>query len=280
MAARFRFAICNEVFQDSAAEGGIARARTLGYEGIEIAPFTLGTDPAALSPGRRREIRAAIDASGPRFVGLHWLLTTPPGLHMTTRDDALRRRTWEYVYRLVDLCADLGGGVMVFGSPRQRSTVDGMASEDAAAILAAELAAAAPRAEARGVKLLLEALPKNQTDVVNSLAEAVAIVRQIGSPAVRTMFDTHNAVDEPEPHTDLIRRYFPYIAHVHVNETDGREPGMGSYDFPRLLAALADLDYSGWVSVEVFDFSRDAEEIAGRALATLRAASPAQLQTI
>ncbi|HEX7359190.1 MAG TPA: sugar phosphate isomerase/epimerase family protein [Bryobacteraceae bacterium] len=280
MAAGFRFAVCNEVFQNCPVESGIERVRALGYAGIEIAPFTLASDPAALSETRRREIRSAIEASGLHMAGLHWLLTVPPGLHMTTRDELLRRRTWEYVYRLVDLCADLGGGVMVFGSPKQRSTVEGMNPDEAAAVLAAELAAAAACAEARGVKLLLEALPKNQTNVVNSLAEAVAIVRQIDSPAVQTMFDTHNAVDEIEPHADLIRRYFPYIAHVHVNETDGREPGMGSYDFSSVLAALADLNYSGWISVEAFDFSRDAEEIAGGALRTLRAAMPAQLQTI
>lgn len=284
VAKHFRFAICNEVFQGLRPEDGIARIRKLGYQGIEIAPFTLGPDPAALTPDRRREIRSAIQQSGLCFVGLHWLLTAPPGLHMTTTDTALRRRTWDYIHRLIDLCADLAGaengGVMVFGSPRQRSTADGMSPPDAAANLAAGLAAAAPRAEGRGVKLLLEALPKNQTDVVNSLAEAVAIVRQIDSPAVQTMFDTHNAIDETEPHSELIRRYFSWLAHVHVNETDGREPGMGNYDFGSLLAVLAELDYSGWVSVEAFDFSRDPEEIAARALHTLRAAGPVQLQKL
>lgn len=280
MAVRFRFAICNEVFQGLPAEHAIERVRALGYEGIEFAPFTLSSDPAALSAPRRREIRTAIEQSGMRFVGLHWLLAAPPGLHMTTSDDVVRRRTWEYVRRLIDLCADFGSGVMVFGSPRQRSTVPGVSPREASEIFAAELAAVAPHAEGSGIQLLVEALSKNQTDVVNSLAEAVEIVREIGSPAVQTMFDTHNAVDETEPHTVLIRRYFPYIAHVHVNENDGREPGMGSYDFPRLLATLADLDYSGWLSVEAFDFSRDPEEIAARALCTLRAASPVQLQSI
>lgn len=280
MAAPFRFAICNEVFRDSPVESAIDRVAALGYAGIEIAPFTLGPDPGAASAARRREIRSAIEGAGLGFAGLHWLLSVPPGLHMTTREESLRRRTWEYIYRLVDLCADLGGGVMVFGSPKQRSAVDGMKPQEATAVLASELAAAAPHAEARGVQLLLEALSSEQTDVVNSLAEAVAIVRRIDHPAVRTMFDTHNAVDETEPHPELIRRYIPYIAHVHVNETDGREPGMGTYDFSSVLAALAESHYSGWISVEAFDFSRDAEEIAGGALRTLRAAMPAQLQTI
>lgn len=280
MAAAFRFGICNEVFQRASVESAIERVAALGYAGIEIAPFTLGPDPASASAARRREIRSAMEGTGLGFAGLHWLLTAPPGLHMTTREESLRRRTWEYIYRLVDLCADLGGGVMVFGSPKQRSAVDGMKPQEAVAVFASELAAAAPHAEARGVQLLIEALSRQQTDVVNSLAEAVAIVRQIDSPALRTMFDTHNAVDETEPHPELIRRYIPYIAHVHVNETDGREPGMGTYDFSSVLAALAESHYSGWISVEAFDFSRDAEEIAGGALRTLRAAIPAQLQTI
>lgn len=280
MAARFRFAICNELFQDSSAERGFERARAAGYEGVEIAPFTLSSDPAALEASRRREIRSALGQAGLQFTGLHWLLAAPPGLHMTAPDRTLRRRTWEYVYRLIDLCADLGGGVMVFGSPRQRSTVGGMSAEDATAVLADELAAVAPRAESCGVKLLVEALSKDQTDVVNSIAEAVAIVRQIGSPAVQTIFDTHNAVNETEPHPELVRRYFPHIAHVHVNENDGREPGMGNYDFARLLATLADLEYSGWISVEAFDFSRDADEIAARAIRTLQEASLMQLHSL
>jgi D-psicose/D-tagatose/L-ribulose 3-epimerase len=123
------------------------------------------------------------------------------------------------------------------------------------------------------VKILVEALPLDQSDVLNSLADAVRIVRQIGSPGVQTMFDVHNAVDEKENHSDLIRRYLPYIRHVHVNEMDGREPGMGDYDFAPLLKTLAEVNYAGWISVEAFDFTRDPEEIAKRAIEHLKAAA-------
>jgi sugar phosphate isomerase/epimerase len=98
--------------------------------------------------------------------------------------------------------------------------------------------------------------------VVNTLAEAASIVRQIGSPAIQTMFDTHNAVDEIEPHASLIEKYFDVIRHVHVNEMDGKHPGMGAYDFKPLLTALERLGYKGWVSLEAFDFSFGAERIA------------------
>ena len=68
------------------------------------------------------------------------------------------------------------------------------------------------------MRILVEALPHNQSNIINRLADAVAIVEQIGSPAIRTMFDSHNAVDETEPHPDVIRRYWQYIEHIHVNE--------------------------------------------------------------
>jgi D-psicose/D-tagatose/L-ribulose 3-epimerase len=271
MAARFRFSVCNEVFERTPFLQAIKTIGVLGYDGVEIAPFTLAEVPAAVTPAQRSEYRRILAQENLAFVGLHWLMVSPPGLHVTTSDNALRKKSWEHIRQLIDLCGDLGdGGVMVFGSPKQRSTVEGLSPARATAIFTDELANVAPQAVQRGVRILVEALPSNQSDVVNTLSEAVGIVEAIGSPAVQTMFDTHNAIDETEPHTELIKRYFSHIAHIHVNETDGREPGTGDYDFAALLSALDDLDYRGWVSLEVFDFSRGAETIAGGALRHLR----------
>jgi D-psicose/D-tagatose/L-ribulose 3-epimerase len=281
MQASYRFAICNELFQDVPLASVCRVVRELGYEGLEIAPFTLSSDPASLSSAERREICDAIQNAGLRFVGLHWLLSAPPDLQAVAANEAQRKRTWDYIHLLVDLCADLSGcdaklnGVVVFGSPKQRSSRDGLTPKEAADIFTHELAHLAPHAESRGVQVLVEPLAANQTDVVNTLAEAATIVRQIGSPAVQTMFDVHNAIDEAGPHSELIRRYASHIRHVHVNELDGREPGTGDYDFGALLQTLADLNYSGWVSLEAFDFSRDPREVAARAIQHLKANLPA-----
>jgi sugar phosphate isomerase/epimerase len=132
------------------------------------------------------------------------------------------------------------------------------------------LASVAPRAEERGVTILMEALPHSQSDVVHTLADAAAVVREINSPAVRTMFDCHNAEDETEPHDRLIERYFPLIRHVHVNEMDGAHPGTGSYDFVRIFRALMRLDYRGWISLEAFDFAAGAETIAAETIGYLK----------
>lgn len=276
MPAGLRFAICNEIFGQSPLDQVCADVSALSYQGFEIAPFTLAPDPSALDISERQHVRKTIGRHGLQFVGLHWLLTAPAGLHATTRDETLRERTWNYVHHFVDLCADLAvpesndKPVLVFGSPKQRAARDGMSCKEATDVFVHELAQVAPHAECRGVTILIEALPLNQCDVVTSLAEAVSIVKQIGSPAIQTMFDVHNAVDETRPHPELLRRYFPYIRHVHVNEIDGREPGMGNYDFAPVLQTLIDLNYKGWVSVEAFDFSRDPIDIARKSIDRLR----------
>ncbi|HEY7303876.1 MAG TPA: sugar phosphate isomerase/epimerase family protein [Bryobacteraceae bacterium] len=283
----YRFAVCNELFQNLPFAETCKQVRALGYTGLEIAPFTLGPNAGELTREERQSLRRAIHDAGLGFVGLHWLLVGPPSLHATTPDENTRRRTWEYIRSLIDLAADLadnnrGQVVVVFGSPKQRSTVDGMTPYDAVRVFAQELSCAAPHAEARGVTILLEPLSPEQTDVVTTLEEAVSIVKEIKSPAVQTMFDVHNAVREREPHMRLIREFARFIRHVHVNEYDGREPGTGDYDFRALLATLGETGYSGWISLEAFDFSRDPFDVAQRAIHHLRAVAPpgALTQTI
>lgn len=265
----FHQAICNEVFQGWPFHEACRRIRAIGYEGIEIAPFTLSETPAAISVDQRRQYRGIMASEGLRFVGLHWLMVAPKRLHVTTPDAALRERSWQHIRDLVDLCADLGGGVMVFGSPKQRCTTGGSTVAEARARFQDGLSEVSEHAMESEVTLLVEALPADQSDVVETLAEAVEIVKAIGSPAIRTMFDTHNAVDEKEPHAVLVDRYFEYISHVHVNEMNGGHPGTADYDFKPVLEVLKRRGYCGWVSLEAFNFEPGAEKIASESLAYL-----------
>ena len=267
MLDRFRHAICNDLYEKKPFAESCRAIRATGYAGIEIAPFTLDGNPASIPASKRREYSAVIRSEGLEFVGLHWLLVSPAGLHATTPDITLRRKTWEHLRMLVDLCADLGPrGVMVFGSPKQRSATGGLAPAEATRLLAQGLADLAPHAIERGVTILLEALPSSDTDVVTSLDEAARIVRDIGSEAIRTMFDCHNAVKEREPHAVLVDRHFDLIRHVHLNELDGRHPATGAYDYKPVLEVLSRRGYSGWLSLEVFDFTAGADRIASESL--------------
>jgi sugar phosphate isomerase/epimerase len=270
MPQRLRHAICNEIFENWTFAKTCRAIRQAGYSGIEIAPFTLAEYPSTLSPARRRECRDIINAEGLQFAGLHWLMVRPKGLHVTTPDADLRSRSWEHIRHLIDLCADLGpDGVLVFGSPQQRATIGGLSRAEATRHFVEGLAAAAPHAGQRGVTILIEALPLGQCDVVTSLDEAAALVREIDHPAIRTMFDCHNAIDETEPHAALVDRHYDLIRHIHVNELDGRHPGTGSYDFKALFNVLRRREYGGWISLEAFDFTPGAKTVARESLAFL-----------
>ena len=151
MSYRFRHAICNEAFEKFPFPDACHAIRKAGYEGIEIAPFTLAEDPSTIPASQRREYRSIIQSEGLRFVGLHWLMVSPKGLHVTTPDTALRTQSWQHIRNLVDLCADLGpGGVMVFGSPNQRATTGGLTREQATRHYVDGLASVAPHAVEHG----------------------------------------------------------------------------------------------------------------------------------
>lgn len=272
----FKLAVCNELFEGSDFAASCRLLKKVGWQGIEIAPFTLQKDASTLPAERRREVRDIIVSEGLEFVGLHWLTVGPKGLHVTTPDESQRRSSWDFVRRLADLCADLrpeggSGGVMVFGSPFQRRT-DGAFSVAAAVRNFIEgVRSIAPLLEDRGVTFCVEALPIAQSDVILTLDEAVEVVRNVNSPAVQTMFDSHNAIDEAEPHADIVKKHWDLIRHIHVNELDGSYPRPGGgYDFKPLLQVAKDRAFGGWVSMEVFDFTPGSEKIVTEAYAYLR----------
>jgi D-psicose/D-tagatose/L-ribulose 3-epimerase len=262
----FKYSICNEVFEKWEFAAQCRAIKAAGYEGVEIAPFTLADHLDEISAARRRELSNIMRSEGIQFAGLHWLLITPKWLHITTADRAIREKSWAYFKQLIDFCADLGDkGIMVLGSPKQRAS-QGSSAEEATRHLKDGLAKVAPHAGERGITILIEPLAGKDTDVVNTLDQAVRMVEEIRHPAIQTMFDFHNTPDEREALDALVKRHFSRIRHIHVNEMDGRYPGTGNLDFRPVFQVLADLKYSRWVSLEVFDFKPGPEEIARAAM--------------
>jgi sugar phosphate isomerase/epimerase len=265
-----KFAICNEIFQGWKLEDTFAYAAQAGYQGVELAPFTLADSVHDLSPARRRQIREAAARAGVQIVGLHWLLVKPAGLHLTAPDAALRARTSRYFCDLVDCCADLGGGVMIIGSPQQRSVLPGVAPEQAWTWATAALRAPVARAEARGVTLCLEPLAPAETNFINTAAEAIRLTAQFDSPRFQIILDVKAMCAEAIPIPQLIRESWPHFAHFHANDRNLKGPGFGAVDFTPIAAALQAVGYAGWVSVEVFQFEEGPEAIATRSLDYLK----------
>ncbi|WP_275569348.1 sugar phosphate isomerase/epimerase family protein [Psychromarinibacter sediminicola] len=246
-------------------------ARELGYAGLELAPSTLGEAPHRLGPGERAEIRRMIEGAGVRVTGLHWLLTGYPDLSITDR--RVRSETRGVLCDLVDLCADLGGSVLVHGSPQQRVRPEGISDEDLLDDLARLFAPVADRAASRGVTYCIEPLATAETAVVNTVEEGVRLVDAIDRPAFRTMIDCSAAGRVEPPVADLIRNWIPSgkIGHIHANDTNRGGPGMGEDPFHDIVAALIETGWEAPVGVEPFRTIVDATVTAGVAAATLRA---------
>ncbi len=257
-----KLALCNEVLGDRALAEQCEYAAALGYAGLEIAPYTLDELPHQVPADKRRDIRQTIEASGLVVSGLHWLLVTPPDLSITSADAGVRAKTREVMCGLVSLCGDLGGAVLVHGSPKQRWLPDDPAAAAAARGWAldafAEVAAAA---EACGVTYCIEALAPPHANFVTTVAEAAAIVDEIASPALRTMIDLGAARANPAeaPVEELIAKWLPsgHVAHIQLRDRSRRGPGQGDDTFAGPLDALDRHGYRSWIAVEPIELEPD-----------------------
>jgi D-psicose/D-tagatose/L-ribulose 3-epimerase len=269
MISPIRISLCNEVLRELDFPAQCVLAKGLGYDGVEVAPFTLSDEPDRLPAARRAELRRIAEDHGIAITGLHYLLLAPPGLSITSPDAAVRGRTTDVMRALIALCADLGGQILVHGSPRQRPVAQGQSKADALAHATACFAAIAKDAEQAGVTYCIEALAAPEAELINTVAEAAAIVDEIGSPAVRTMIDTCAAArSERSPIPEVIARWLPTgkIAHVHLNDPNRRGPGQGDLRFGPILAALQRHAYCGLCSVEPFVYEPDGPTCAARAI--------------
>jgi len=265
-----KFAICNEIFQGWNITDILAYAAKAGYAGVEIAPFTLANSVNDISSGERRKIRDAAARHGIEIAGIHWVLVKPEGLYINHPDAALRQRTAQYFCDLVDFCADLGGKVMVVGSPKQRNILPDVSPEQARDWAAATFRHAVRQAEQREVTICFEPLAPAETNFVNTAAEAIQFVQQVPSPRFKIILDVKAMCAEAKPIPQIIRESWPHFAHFHANDRNLKGPGFGDVDFKPIAAALREVGYEGFVSVEVFNFQEGPETIATRSLNYLK----------
>ncbi len=265
----WQYAICNELFEGWSLEDTANFVADLGYQGLELAPFTLCDLVTDLSVAERRKIRQTIEGTGLALVGLHWLLAKTKRFQVNDPDPDIRARTTQYMLDLIDCCADIGGEVLIFGSPQQRKVQAGWSYAEAWQSAVEMMHRCGEYAQERGVLFCVEPLSTNETDFIVKVDEAAALVRQVDHPGFQMMVDTKAMSHTPHPIPDQMRRVNPLFHHVHVNDPNLRGPGMGDLDFRPILKTLQDLNYSRWVSVEVFDFTPGARYTAHESLAYL-----------
>ena len=254
--------ICNELFVNWPWEKICDFAGGVGYQGIEVAPFTLAERAELITPRQRAAIHESAESRGMEIIGLHWLLMKPPGLYITHPDTGIRRETARYFVELVGLCADLGGKVMVIGSPKQRNLMQGVKREQAMGYAAEVFTPCLELAGKHGVTLAIEPLSTRETDFLMCASDAVELIERIDHPNFRLQLDVKAMSYEYKPIPQIIRESAKYLAHFHVNDPNLLGPGMGEIGYGPIIAALRKAGYDGWLSVEAFDMQYGAERIA------------------
>jgi sugar phosphate isomerase/epimerase len=265
-----QFAICNEIFQGWKLEDTFAYAGKVGYDAVEIAPFTIAKYVTEISTGERQKIRDAAARSGVAISAIHWVLVQTEGLHLTHPDAAVRDRTSQYLCRLVDFCADIGGKIVVVGSPKQRNIMQGVSRQQAWDAATAVFREPVMQAEKRGATICFEPLAPAETNFINTAAEAIQFVQQLSTPHLKIILDVKAMCSESKPVPQIIRESWPHFAYFHANDKNLKGPGFGEVDFKPIAAALKEVGYDGTVSVEVFKFEDGPEVIATKSLEHLK----------
>ena len=267
-----KFAICNETFLDWPFDKAFDFAAECGYSGIEIAPFTMATDARQIGSARRAEVRRQAEEAGLEVVGLHWLLAKTSGFHLTSPDSEVRGQTALYVQDLARLCRDLGGSKMIFGSPAQRNILPGVTPQQAFDYAAGVVGQCLGVLEETSVTLCIEPLAPAEGNFLNTAAEAVRLIEKVGHPNCRLILDCKAMSSEAVPIPELVRRHISLLEHFHANDPNKQGPGFGELDFVPIFAALGEVDYRGWVSVEVFDYSPGIERLARESIEYMQGA--------
>lgn len=268
----FRYSLCNEVLGDYDFAEQCRLASLLGYKGLEIAPYTLDIEPQRISSQKINELKSIAASNDVEITGLHWLLVKPEGLSITTGDKRVHQKTVDVMCSLIDLCAELGGKVLVHGSPHQRR-LDSENPQKSREQAESAFHIAAEAATRAGVVYCLEPLAQNETNFINTVAEATALVEKIDLAGFKTMIDTSAAGQtENDKVATLIRRWVPAgnIAHIQLNDRNRRGPGQGQDHFGEVLAALRDTNYAGFIAIEPFIYEPDGLSTAARVIGYLQ----------
>lgn len=283
-----KLGICNELFEGWEFSQICEACCRWGYSGLELAPFTLNeysltskTPVGEFSPGwqqqsaaDRRLLRQTAASYQLEIIGLHWLLAKTAGLHVTTGDKSIRQKTAAYLGELAGLCAELGGQVMVFGSPHQRSFSAEQTPAQADDNFRHVLELLLPHLERHQIALALEPLGPAETNFMQTAQWARVFIDEFDSPWLRLHLDVKAMSTETIPYQQIIRDNRDILIHFHANDPNRLGPGMGEVDFEPIMAALNESHYQGYLSVEVFDYSPGAETIAQTSVDYLRRFCP------
>ncbi len=231
------------VFHDDLAFG-VRQAAALGYDAVELfAPGPTAITPHVLRPLLNETgLPVAAVGTGAGWLIHQWSLTSP--------DEAVRRRAIDFIRSMIDFGATYGAPA-ILGSMQGRhgGAVTPIQARDWLRSALDELGTAAA---ARGVPFIYEPLNRYETNLVNTLADGVALLKSLSTDNVRLLADLYHMNIEEVDLADALRAAGPAVGHVHFVDSNRRPVGCGHIGFGPIIAALREIGYTGYLSAEAF----------------------------
>lgn len=217
--------------------------KRIGYDGVEVPIFDLDTEKWKRWAKRLDE------------MGLERTANTviAPEHNPVSDDPAIRKAAYEHMERVVDCCAAVGSSILCGPHQVALGVFTGQgATEEEWDRSVQHLRRVAEYAQKRGVVLAEEVVNRFELYHLNILDHGARLVDQVGHPNCKIHLDTFHAHIEEKDPAAAIRRAGSRIAHVHISENDRGVPGSGSVRWDDTFAALDDVGYDGWLTVEAF----------------------------
>ncbi len=158
-------------------------------------------------------------------------------------------RVQQYVSRALARIQAVGATIAVIGSGRSRNVPDGFPRNQAVDQIVDFLQLVADAADQTDVTIAIEPLNHNESNIINSVADGVALSQQVKRPSIQVLADFYHMDEENEP-LDTLTANQDWLAHVHVADSNRLAPGTGTYPYAGFVYQLRQAKYQGMVSVE------------------------------
>jgi sugar phosphate isomerase/epimerase len=256
-----RYAINNWVYPGESLRTSFARLARFGYDGIEL--------KGELAEYPKEEVKALCQEFGLAVTSvLGWCIYPIPGRDLASTDPAERAAAQAYMRDVIDYAAEVAAGIVLTLpfpagrlAPLSRPTDEAgflEASRQEWALAVDSVRALAQHAAGRGITLAVEPINRFETYQINTLADGLRFIEDVGAPNVRLNLDTfHMNIDEPDP-VGAIRKAGSLLAHMHVADSNHMPPGRGHVDFAAVMQALRAIGFSGAIVLEAVPPGSDA----------------------
>ena len=259
-----KITISNIAWENNKLSEYLKFIKNLGCYGIELAPSTIWPEPINSSLEERKKFKGLVEDLGLKIVGFHALLFSRPDLQLFKTSET-REKTIKYLFQMIKLCSDLGGTQLVFGSPKNR-TLHNRKYFECLSQAKEDFFKLAEFAKKFNIFFCIEPLGKDETEFIQSIEEGGNIVNDINHPHFRLHIDTKAIFATKENPEEKIFKFKNLIQHIHIGDTNLKEPGSVNKGHSQIGNALKKINYSNFLSIEMRKPEKNIKEVISRSI--------------